>query len=127
MELGDQGAEMTAPLPEIDFGHFAAVDIRAGTVVEATDFPEARKPAIKLTIDFGPRIGRRRSSAQLTRRYTPGSLVGTTVLAVVNLPVRRVAGYSSEVLVLGIVAPHDPGDVVLVRPDWDQGAGWRLG
>ena len=93
---------------------FAALDIRVGTVVEATPFPEARKPALRLLIDFGPSIGARRSSAQLTKRYLPDELVGRQVVAVVNFPPRRVAGFSSEVLVLGAV-PAD-GDVIPCPP-----------
>jgi len=106
---------------------FAALDIRAGTVVRAEPFPEARRPAIKLWVDFGEPIGVRPSSAQLTRRYTPESLVGTPVLAVVNFPPLRVAGFRSEVLVLGVINPDDPGDVVLVRPDDPAVEGWALG
>lgn len=116
-------------VPETDLETFGAIDIRAGEVVRAKPFPEARKPAIRLWIDFGPGLGQRASSAQLTRRYTPDALVGTTVLAVVNFPPRRIAGFSSEVLVLGVVDPEDPGDIVLVRPDAAVGRdlrGWRL-
>lgn len=117
-------------VPQTDIETFFAVDIRAGEVVRAEAFPGARKPAIKLWIDFGRDIGERVSSAQLTRRYTPEALVGTTVLAVVNFPPRRVAGFRSEVLVLGVLDPDDPGDIVLVRPDPADGRdlrGWRLG
>ncbi len=113
-------------LPEIDFAHFSAVEIRSGVVRSAVPFPEARKPAIKLEVDFGPEIGVRQSSAQLTRHYRPGELVGTEVLAVVNLPPRRVAGFRSDVLILGVVNPEDPGEVVLVRPDRAGTRGWRL-
>ncbi|MGZ8378370.1 MAG: tRNA-binding protein [Gemmatirosa sp.] len=94
---------------------FFAVDLRVGTVVAAEPFPEARVPALKLEIDFGPELGRRRSSAQITRRYDAASVVGRQVVAVVNLPPKRVAGYPSEVLVLGGVP--EAGDVVLLIPD----------
>ncbi len=114
-------------LPEIDFSHFSSVEIRAGVVQSALPFPEARKPAIKLEVDFGPEIGVRQSSAQLTRHYRPEELVGTEVLAVLNLPPRRVAGFRSEVLILGVINPQDPGEVVLVRPDREGTRGWRLG
>lgn len=101
-------------------------DIRAGTVQRVEPFPEARKPAWKLWIDFGPPLGVLRSSAQLTRRYTAEALAGTTVLALVNIPPRPIAGFDSQVLVLGLVNPDDPADVVLVRPDHTSVAGWRL-
>jgi len=94
---------------------FHALDLRVGTVVAAEPFPEARTPAIRLTIDFGPDLGLRRSSAQITRRYTPDALLGRQVVAAVNLGTRRIAGYASEVLVLGGVPAA--GDVVLLRTD----------
>lgn len=114
------------PKPETTIETFAALDIRAGTVIRAEPFPEARRPAIKLWIDFGDEIGVRQSSAQLTRHYTPEGLVGTPVLAVVNFPPRRIASFKSDVLVLGVVNPDDPGEVVLVRPDRSGVDGWEL-
>lgn len=106
---------------------FHDLEIRSGRVVAVDDFPEARKPAFKLTIDFGQPVGTLRSSAQLTRRYSRDDLLGSSILALVNLPSRRIAGFSSECLVLGVVNPDDPADVVLVRPDRPMTEGWELG
>ena len=103
---------------------FQKIDIRVGTVVSAEPFPEARKPSIRLAIDFGPEVGMKRSSAQLTRRYTAEELVGRQVVAVVNFPARRIAGFASEVLVLGAVA--DEGDVALLRVDGAVANGVRI-
>jgi tRNA-binding protein len=94
---------------------FSSIDMRVGTVLTAEPFPEARKPSIKLTIDFGAELGVRRSSAQITVHYTPEQLVGRQVVAAVNLGTRRIAGFESEVLVLG--ACPEPHDVVLLAPD----------
>jgi tRNA-binding protein len=110
--------------PTIAFDDFMKVDIRVGVVVAAEPFPEARKPAIKLRIDFGPEIGEKRSSAQLTKHYTPEALVGTRVLAVVNFPPRQIGKFMSEVLTLGV--PDEEGAVVLITPDRDTPLGGRL-
>ena len=103
--------------------HFFEVDIRVGRVVTAEPFPEARKPAIKLTIDFAE-LGVKRSSAQLTLHYKPEDLVGKLVVAVVNFPPRQIGPFVSEVLVLG--ACPAPGDVVLLGPDSDVAPGTRI-
>lgn len=108
----------------IDHADFERVDIRVGIVVDAKPFPEARKPAIKLWIDFGGTIGVRRSSAQLTVHYTPDRLLGRQVCAVVNFPPRQIGPFISEVLTLGM--PDDNGAVVLVRPDFDVPVGGKL-
>jgi tRNA-binding protein len=113
-----------APAPTVSFADFQRVDIRVGTVVDAQPFPEARKPAIKLWIDFGAPIGIRRSSAQLTIHYTPDRLIGTQVCAVVNFPPRQIGPFVSEVLTLGM--PDEDGAVVLIRPDLRVPAGGRL-
>lgn len=110
--------------PVIDIAGFAAVDIRAGTIVAAAPFPEARRPAYRLTIDFGPAIGQRSSSAQITERYAPDTLIGRRVAAVVNLPRRQIGPMMSEVLTLGF--PDAGGAVVLVEPAADVPDGARL-
>ena len=103
---------------------FNAVDMRIGTVLSAEPFPEARKPAIKLVIDFGPELGHKRSSAQITTHYEPDQLVGRQVVAAVNLGERRIAGFVSEVLVLGGV-PRD-GEVILLSVDRPVPNGTRV-
>ena len=103
---------------------FDRLDIRAGTIVDAQPFPEARKPAIRLWVDFGGTIGVKRSSAQITVHYAPDRLIGRQVLAVVNFPPRRIAGFESEVLVLGV--PDENGAVVLLKPDLRVPDGGRM-
>jgi tRNA-binding protein len=104
---------------------FAAIDIRIGTVLDAEPFAEARKPSLKLRIDFGPELGVKQSSAQLTARYAPEALIGRQIVAAVNIGTRRIAGFSSEVLVLGAMAT--PTDVVLLRVDEPVANGTRIG
>ncbi|MEM7566272.1 MAG: tRNA-binding protein [Pseudomonadota bacterium] len=115
---------MSAPAATIAFEDFLRTDIRVGTVLEAEPFPEARKPALKLRIDFGPTIGVKRSSAQITRHYAPEDLIGTQVLAVVNFPPRQIGPVMSEVLTLGV--PDADGEVVLLRPTAEVPNGGRL-
>ena len=110
-------------MEQITYDDFTRVDIRVGTIVEAEPFPEARKPAWKLTVDFGPKLGERRSSAQV-RNYTREELEGRLVVAVVNFPPRQIGPFMSEVLVLG--APDEQGQVILLHPDHEVPLGGRI-
>ncbi|MEC8201694.1 MAG: tRNA-binding protein [Pseudomonadota bacterium] len=112
------------PSEPIEFADFAKVDIRVGTIVRAEPYPEARKVAIKVWVDFGPEIGVRKTSAQLTRHYTPESLPGRQVAAVINFPPKQIGKFMSEILVLGF--PDAKGEVVLVAPDQSIPNGGRL-
>lgn len=108
----------------IAWDDFERVDIRVGTIVSAEPFPEARKPALRLVIDFGPQLGRKKSSAQITRHHTPEQLIGRQVLAVVNFPPRQIGPMMSDVLTLGL--PDAEGAVVLIAPDRPVPDGGRL-
>ena len=110
--------------PQITFDDFLKVDIRVGIIVAAEPFPEARKPAIKLRIDFGAEIGGKKSSAQIVKHYSPEQLIGKRVLAVVNFPPRQVGKFMSEVLTLGV--PDEEDAVVLITPDLATPIGGRL-
>ena len=111
-------------MQEISWADFEKVDVRVGRVVEAVPFPEARKPSIKLAVDFGSEIGVKRSSAQITAYYTPEALLGKQVVAVLNFPAKRIAGFKSEVLVLGV--PDEEGAVVLLAPEREVPLGGRM-
>ncbi|MGB5865662.1 MAG: tRNA-binding protein [Sulfitobacter sp.] len=111
-------------MAEVSFDEFLKVDIRTGQVVKAEAFPEARKPAIKLWIDFGDEIGVRKTSAQITVHYTPEGLIGRQVMAVVNFPPRQIGPFMSEVLVLGV--PDANGAIVLIGPDQQTPTGGRM-
>jgi tRNA-binding protein len=113
-----------APSAPISFDDFMKVDIRVGTIVEAAPYPEARKPAIKLWIDFGPELGIKKTSAQITKHYTVETLPGRQVLAVVNFPPRQIGKFMSEVLTLGV--PDADGEVVLLQPGHGVPNGGRL-
>jgi tRNA-binding protein len=109
---------------EITFDEFLKVDIRVGEVIRAEPYPEARKPAIKMWIDFGDEIGERKTSAQVTAHYDPATLVGKQVMAVVNFPPRQIGRFMSEVLVLGL--PDENGEIVLIGPDGEVPIGGRM-
>ena len=115
---------MTLAKPQVSFDQFLDVDIRVGTIITVEDFPEARKPAIKMQIDFGPDIGIKKSSAQITDLYTPDQIIGKQVAAVVNFPPRQIGPIMSEVLTLGF--PNEDGAIVLFSPDNDIPDGSRL-
>jgi tRNA-binding protein len=109
---------------EIAWEDFEKVDVRVGRVVAAEPFPEARKPSIKLSVDFGPEVGEKRTSAQLTAHYAAEDLLGRQVVAVVNFPPKRIAGFKSEVLILGV--PDENGEVVLLSPDREVPLGGKM-
>ena len=111
-------------MAELKFDDFLKVDIRVGTVTKAEPFPEARKPAIKLWIDFGAPLGVRKTSAQITAHYEPETLIGRQVMAVVNFPPRQIGPFMSEVLVLGV--PDQDGEIVLLAPDQIVPDGGRM-
>ena len=111
-------------MAQITYDDFAKVDVRVGRIVEVNDFPQAQKPAYKLRIDFGPELGVKTSSAQITKYYQSSALKDRLVLAVVNFPPRQIANYFSEVLTLGVVLGE--GDIVLVQPDRDVPLGTRI-
>jgi tRNA-binding protein len=113
LKKGHLGAQMD----QISYDDFAKVDIRVGRIVQADEFPQAKKPAYKLRIDFGPELGVKNSSAQITKYYDPQDLVGKLVLGVVNFPPRQIATFFSEVLTLGVILGE--GDICLVHPDRD--------
>lgn len=110
--------------PEISFDDFLRVDIRKGTIIDAQPYPEARKPAFKLWVDYGPEIGVKKSSAQITVHYEPEALIGKAVLGVVNFPPRQIGKFMSEALVLGL--PDEAGEVVLITPDKSVPDGARM-
>ncbi len=111
-------------MSEISFDDFLKVDIRVGEVIRAEPYPEARKPAIKMWIDFGDEIGERKTSAQITAHYDPSTLIGKQVMAVVNFPPRQIGKFMSEVLVLGL--PDENGEIVLIGPDGNVPVGGRM-
>ena len=114
----------TTLAPPIDYADFRRIDVRVGTIVAVEPFPEARRPAVKLQIDFGPAIGLKKSSAQITRHYSRETLIGRQVAAVVNFPPKQIGKFMSEVLVLGF--PDESGEVVLIQPTQAVPNGGRL-
>lgn len=122
--MAEQSGDESVIAPTISYDDFRKVDIRVGTIVGVEPFPEARRPALKLTIDFGPAIGQRRSSAQIVTHYKPDALVGRQVAAVVNFPKKQIGKFMSEVLVLGF--PDGAGEVVMIAPDQKVPNGGRL-
>ncbi|KQO32640.1 tRNA-binding protein [Flavobacterium sp. Leaf82] len=110
---------------DLTWNEFERTDMRIGTIIEVNDFPEARKPAFQLTIDFGAEIGIRKSSAQITKRYQKGDLVNRQIVAVVNFPRKQIGKFMSECLVLGAVG--EEGDVILLAPDFKIENGLRIG
>ena len=123
LQITDDPGAVTTQAP-ISFADFDKVDVRVGRIVQAEPFPQARKPAYKLSIDFGDAIGTKSSSAQLTRHYQPSELVGKLVLAVVNFPPRQIGPFMSQVLTLGV--PDEEGAVVLLMPERDVPLGGRM-
>jgi tRNA-binding protein len=115
---------MTGEPAPLSYAEFARVDIRVGRIIDVQDFPEARKPAYRLRIDFGPELGIRKSSAQVTKHYVKGDLVNRLVVAVVNFPPRQIGPFMSEVLTLGV--PDADGAVVLLTPERDVPLGGRM-
>ncbi|PSL18196.1 tRNA-binding protein [Shimia abyssi] len=111
-------------MDEISFDDFLKVDVRVGTVVRAEPYPEARKPAIKVWVDFGGDLGEKKTSAQITKHYTPAALIGRQVMAVVNFPPRQIGKFMSEVLLLGL--PDVDGEIKLAVPDGDVPNGGRM-
>ncbi len=111
-------------MTEAGFDDFLKIDVRVGTIIAAEPYPEARKPAYKLIVDFGEEIGTRKTSAQLVKHYTPETLIGRQIAAVINFPPRQIGKFMSEVLVLGF--PDENGDVVLIAPDQKVPNGGRL-
>ncbi|MDE0813848.1 MAG: tRNA-binding protein [Alphaproteobacteria bacterium] len=115
---------MSKAAPEISFNAFLKVDIRVGKIIRAESFPEARNPSFKLWVDFGPELGTRKTSAQITKHYTLEDLPGHLIAAVINFPPRQIGKFMSEILVLGF--PDKDGDVVLITPDQSIPLGGRL-